>query len=88
MRNLIFCLAVLSIPVAVAGGEVAVCSTDVAVTAPSLPVGSSLFPFAIDTAMSGSCVFQCQQDYYDCILDPYGDLFECRAERDACYSFC
>lgn len=88
MKKWILCLVVLLIPVAVTGNEAATRTTDVGVAAPSLPVGSSLFPFAIDTAMNGSCVFQCQQEYYDCILDPYGDVFECRADRDACFSYC
>lgn len=89
MRSLILCLIVLLIPVAVAGDEAVTCNNDVSVAAANVPVGSALFPFAIDSvAMGGSCVFQCQQDYYECLLQPEGDPLACRAQRDDCFALC
>lgn len=91
MKSLILCLVVLLAPLAIAGEMPAVEDANVVIAAPNLTdAGSPLFPTAIDsvTAVGGSCAFECQQVYYQCLMQPEGNPQECREDRDLCLTTC
>lgn len=88
MKKLILCLFILLSPVAMAGAAEDVCAESV--VAETSVESSVALPLQTDpvSMAGGSCVFACQQEYYQCLLQPEGNPQECREDLNDCRAQC